>query len=151
MARGIVTVKIKGLKELDAALGQLTKATAKGVLRRVLQDAGEITASAARGLAPKDEWHLHESIDVGTVLSDRQKGLHKEEGGKAFQEMFVGTNNPAGVQQEFGNSRHGPQPFMRPAWDGTKGKVLDRISKNLWAEISKAAARAARRALKVKG
>lgn len=148
MARA-VTVKIEGLKELDQALGELKKSTAKNVLKRVLQDAGEITAQAARGLAPRDEWHLHDSIDVSTVLNDRQKGLHKEQGGKAFQEMFVGTNNPAGVQQEFGNSRHGPQPFMRPAWDGTKGEVLERISNNLWAEIDRAAQRAARKALKL--
>jgi HK97 gp10 family phage protein len=145
-----ITVKIEGLKELDAALGQLTKATAKGVLRRVLQDAGEITAQAARGMAPIDEHHLYESIDVGTQLSDAQKSQHKEQGGKAFQEMFVGTNNPAGTQQEFGNSRHGAQPFMRPAWDSTKGPVLERISNNLWAEISKAAARASRRSMRFK-
>lgn len=144
----IVTVKIEGLRELDAALGQLTKATAKGVLKRVLTDAGEITAQAARGMAPIDEHHLYESIDVGTKLNPAQSSQHKEQGGKAFQEMFVGTNNPAGVQQEFGNSRHGAQPFMRPAWDGTKGSVLERISNNLWAEISKAAARAARRSIK---
>lgn len=147
---GRVTVKIEGLKELDAALGELPKATAKNVLKRVLEDAGEITAQAARAKAPKDEFHLHESIDVGTKLSPRQAGMHREAGGKAFQEMFVGTNNPAGVQQEFGNSRHGAQPFMRPAWDGTKGEVLERISNNLWAEISKAAARAARKAAKFK-
>lgn len=148
MAR--VIVKIEGLKELDKALGELPRSTAKGVLRRVLTDAGEITAKAARGLAPVEEHHLYESIDVSTKLSRRQAGLHRSQGGRAFQEMFVGTNNPAGVQQEFGNSRHGPQPFMRPAWDGTKTAVLDRIANSLWGEIAKTAARVAKRAARGK-
>jgi hypothetical protein len=140
-----VTIKIEGLRELDAALGQLPRSTAKGVLRRVLMDSGEITAQAWRAKAPRHELHYVESIDVGTKLSRRQSGLHRAEGGKAFQEVFIGSNNPAAVQQEFGNSRHPPQPSGRPAWDGTKTAVLERISNSLWAEISKTAARVAKR------
>ena len=147
MARS-VTVKIEGLRELDAALGELPKSTAKAALRKVLKDAAEPVAAAARRNAPHDEYHLHESIDVSTKLSRRQRGLHKKETSPAFQEMFVGTNNPAGTQQEFGNSRHQPQPFMRPAWDGTKAGVLEHISNALWLEISKAAARVARKSFK---
>lgn len=145
-----VTVKIEGLRELDAALGKLPKATAKAVLRRVLREAGEPIARTARSMAPREEMHLFESIDVGTKLSRRQAGLHKERGGKAFQEMFVGTNNPAGVQQEFGNSRHGPQPFMRPAFDAKKMEALDIITTLLWGEIEKTAARVAKRAARGK-
>lgn len=145
-----VTVKIEGLKELDRALGQLPKSTAKAALRRVLKEGGELIASAARQRAPVDEHYLYESIDVSTKLSRRQRSLHKEQGGQAFQEMFVGTNNPAGVQQEFGNERHGPQPFMRPAWDSTKEAALERISVLLWGEIEKSAQRVADKAARAK-
>lgn len=141
-----VTVKIEGLKELDRALGQLPKSTAKATLRRVLKEAGEPIARAARSRAPIEEHHLVESIDVSTRLNPRQRSLHRQAGGRAFQEMFVGTNNPAGTQQEFGNSRHGPQPFMRPAWDATKQQTLDYIANSLWGEIEKSAQRLARRA-----
>lgn len=144
------TVKVEGLRELDRALGQLPKSTAKAVLRKVLKDAGEPLARTARRLAPKDEYHLYESIDVSTRLSRRQRGLHRKENSPAFQEMFVGTNNPAGVQQEFGNDRHAAQPFMRPAWDAEKMNVLDLISVSLWGEIEKAAQRLARKAAKGK-
>ena len=145
MAR-TVTIKIEGLQELDRALGQLPKATAKRVLRKVLTDAGEPLARTARRLAPRDEHHLYESIDVSTKLNRRQRRLHKEQSVPTFQEMFVGTNNPAGVQQEFGNSRHPAQPFMRPAWDAEKNKVLDHIANSLWGEIEKSAERLARKA-----
>lgn len=145
-----VTIKIEGLKELDTALGKLPKATAKGALRRVLREAGEPIARTARGLAPRHDLHLHESIDVSTKLNRRQSGLHRKAGGRAFQEMFVGTNNPAGVQQEFGNERHGPQPFMRPAWDAKKRETLDYITNALWGEIEKTAARVAKKAARGK-
>lgn len=146
MAR--VVVKIEGLKELDKALGQLPKATAKAALRRVLKEAAEPLARTARRLAPRDEFYLYESIDVSTKLSKRQAGLHRAQGGRAFQEMFVGTNNPAGVQQEFGNSRHPAQPFMRPAFDAKKMEALDIITTLLWGEIEKTAARVAKRSAK---
>lgn len=145
-----VTVKIEGLKELDQALGQLPKSTAKATLRRVLKEAGEPMARAARAGAPVDEHYLYESIDVSTRLNPRQRSLHKDEGGRAFQEMFVGTNNPAGVQQEFGNEHNPAQPFMRPAWDATKQQTLDLIANSLWGEIEKSAQRLARKAAKGK-
>lgn len=146
MAR--VSVEIKGLKELDKALGELPKSTAKATLRRVLVEGGELIASAARRGAPVDHHYLYESIDVSTKLNRRQRSLHKEQGGKAFQEMFVGTNNPAGVQQEFGNEHNAAQPFMRPAWDAKKQEALERITNLLWGEIEKSAQRVAKKTAK---
>lgn len=139
------TVKVEGLRELDRALGELPKSTAKAVTRQVLKDAGEPIARAARQAAPRDEMHLYESIDVSTRLSRRQRGLHLDENKPTFQEMFVGTNNPAGVQQEFGNHRHGAQPFMRPAWDANKISTVKLISDGLWVSIEKAAKRLAKK------
>lgn len=144
-----VRVKIEGLKELDAALKEFDHVTARRIGRRVLKEAGEPVARAARQKAPKLDWHLHEDIDVGTRLTQRQASLHRKPPSTTV-EMFVGTKNPAGVTQEFGTSRHSAQPFMRPAWDQEKGMVLTIIVNGLGTEISKAAARAARKALKAR-
>jgi len=145
MAR--TTVKIDGLRELDAALSEFKSVAARRIGRRVLKEAGEPIARSARQKAPKLEWHLHESIDVGTKLTRRQRGLHPRPP-KTAVEMHVGTANPAGVTQEFGTSRHGPQPFMRPAWDEQKDMALTIIVNGLRVEIEKAAERARRKALK---
>jgi HK97 gp10 family phage protein len=147
MAR--MKIRIKGLRELDRALGELPKSVAKASLRRVLKEAAEPMARAARQNAPRDEHHLYESIDVSSRLNRRQGKLHRKQEGRAFQEMFVGTNNPAGTQQEFGNRRHLAQPFMRPAWDAEKGPTLDRITNALSMEIEKSAKRAAARATRI--
>jgi len=148
MAR--TTVKITGLKELDRALGQLPKATAKAALRRVLKQAGEPLAQKMRQNAPTHDMHLYESIDVSTRLSKRQALQHKAEGGRAFQEMFVGTNNPAGQQQEFGNENHPAQPWARPAWDAEKMPTLERITDSLWYEIEKSARQHAKKTARKK-
>ncbi|WP_274875080.1 HK97-gp10 family putative phage morphogenesis protein [Sinorhizobium meliloti] len=58
---------------------------------------------------------------------------------KASAEVFVGAGPvPHAHLQEFGTSRHGPQPFARPAWDAGKNQVLDTIKDELAVQITKA-------------
>jgi HK97 gp10 family phage protein len=183
-----VKVSVEGLKELDEALGQLTKATARNVLRRVLKKAGQPIADAARGKVPVDTGKLRDSIIVGTKLAKstaakagdaaysatmRAGGTKQEaqsalrvaakaaKGDAPFAEMFVGPDNrPAAHLVEFGTGERfhrsgksvgsvAPQPYMRPAWDGEKGRALEIIKGELGDEIMKAAERAAKRAAKM--
>ena len=143
------TVRIDGLRELDRALGELPRqATAKAVLRRVLKRAGEPIAEKANALAPDDPstpGGLHVSVVVGTKLNKRQARIERKADDRAFQAMYVGTNDVAGVQQEFGNINHGPQSFMRPAWDGEQHTALRIIADDLGDEIAKTAKRLAAR------
>ena len=50
---GAVTIKIEGLRELDAAFGELSKATAKNTLIRVGKAALAPMAEVERRLAPE--------------------------------------------------------------------------------------------------
>lgn len=147
------TIRLSGFKELDSALERLSKAAGKGVLRRAGKTALEPIADAARSMAPNDPntggFDLVKSITVGTKLSKRQQGLHRKtvRDDKASVEVFVGAGPlPQAHLQEFGTIKHAPQPFMRPAWEAGKMKVLEDLKKELWAEVEKAAARAARKA-----
>lgn len=144
------TFKIEGLRELDAALGEMSKATAKAVLRRTGIKALQPMAESARGMAPDDPAtggkDLKNSISVGTKLNDRQKKMAKKDEGKAFVTVYMGTNDVAGVQQEFGNVNHGPQPFMRPAFEQNAEGAIKIVASELGTEIKKTAARAAKRA-----
>ncbi len=145
--------KFIGGKELDRALGELSKSAGRGVLRR----AGRI------GLEPFDEaWrpkvpvraegrerkapHLKDTGGVGSKLKSR-RGVRRE----SAVEVFAGPGpDPQAVQQEFGNKNHPAQPAVRPAWDATKNKVLARTAEALGDEIMKAARRQAKRAAKLK-
>lgn len=140
-------VQVLGLKELDAALGQLTEAAGKGVLRRVGREALEPMDAAWRQKAPALYHQLEQSGDVGSKLTRSQRKQHERE---STVEVFAGPGpNPQAITQEFGTRYHPAQPYMRPAFDETKFKVLDNVKEKLGAEIDKAAARAARKALKL--
>lgn len=143
-------VKVEGLRELQTALRELPNATAKSVMRRVLKTHGAAIAKRAQELAPEDAGDLRESIVVSTKLTKRQRKMHRK-ASKDDVEVYIGANDaPHAHMQEFGTKNHPPQPFMRPAWDAAKGMILTGIRKDLWSEISKAAARLARKALKGK-
>lgn len=166
------TRQIEGLRELDRALGDLPKATARSVLHRILRKAGAPVAAAAARLAPDDPAtsapDLHTSIAVSTKLKNpagkseyaavmRSGGTRAEAGAamraartgsKSFAEVYVGPGKGGahGVLQEFGTAHHDAQPFMRPAWDGHKDEALDIIATDLGGEIMKAAQRLAKKA-----
>jgi len=148
MAR-VENVRVEGLRELDQALGQLSKATGKNVLRRVGRKALEPVAEKARSLAPVDEGDLRDSIGVGTKLTTRQRKLHRRAGDRSTVEVFAGAGGlPQATLREFGGDGSPAHPYLRPAWDSLKHRVLVSIKDMLGTEIEKSARRAARRAAK---
>lgn len=172
------TVRISGLKELDANLGQLSKATARNVLRRVLTKAAQPMADRMAELAPDDPAtgapDLHTSILITSKLknpvgkaefaavkaaggsnADAAAALRdaRRAGSESFAEVYVGPDAKQfhAHLQEFGTAHHRPQPFARPAFEQTKQQVLDNMAKDLGGEIDKAVARMKRRQAKKAG
>lgn len=139
-----VSVKVEGLAELDAKLGQLKIGAAKGVLRRVGRDSLAVFDEAWRQNAPVLSGALGDSGSIGSKLTRSQRKANERE---SFVEVFAGPGpHPQAIQQEFGNANHPAQPFVRPAWEQTRDQVLDRVAQGLGAEIERTAARAAKRA-----
>ena len=140
-------VRTHGFKELDRALGDLKKTTAKSVGVRVLKKAGQPIADDAKANAPRLSGDTAESIHVGTKLSRSQKKAKRKAGSKHFAEVHVGPSaDEKGHLKEFDIEHAEGQPFMRPAWEGNKAKALHIIAAELGKEIQKAVQRAARRA-----
>ena len=147
----VTRVRVEGLRELQDALQELPKLTAKNVMKRVLTKRAQPIADDAESRVRVKSGKLKISVGVGTKLSRRQRGMHQ----KAAQdevEVFVG---PGALQQatteEFGTYKQAAHPYMRPAWDAHKGKLLEGIREDLQQEIIKAAARIARKAAKARG
>ena len=153
----MATVKLTGFKDLEKELDRFSKATGKGVLRRALKKSALPMAGLMQDMAPRGDAatdNLAESISVGTKLSKRQAGQHKKmfRDDRAAVEMFVGPGpDPAAWNQEFGNVNHGPQPFVRPAWDQDRMDLLDRLANEMWSELYKSIARAERKAARQAG
>jgi HK97 gp10 family phage protein len=152
MAQQNVTLQVFGLRELQDALAELPQATGKNVLRRVLMARAKPLAETMRAHAPDDPetggYDLRNSITASTRLSPRQAGIHRKmfRDDKAAAEVFVGAGPvPHAHMQEFGTVNHGPQAFVRPAWDGGHAALFDGIKDDLWVEIKKSADRLARK------
>lgn len=174
---GVVRVRIDGLKELDAALGELSKGAARGVLRRTLIKAGEPMRAEAERLAPRDTGKLSRSVKIAARIDNRAgkrefgqvlkaggtraqatqalRDARRAQGvGASFAEAFMGPAKGSkrdaikAIVQEFGSVKQDQQPYMRPAFDGKAHEVLGGIKSILTDEIAKAAARAKARALK---
>lgn len=142
------TVQIHGLKDLERALGDLPQAAGRAVLRRAGIKAISVVISAAKTKVPVDSGKLRDSLKVSTRLSKRQQQVQRKAvaQGKASVEIYAGAEAlPYAHLVEFGTKNTMPRPFMRPAWDEKKGEVLDLIKGELGGEITKAAARLARR------
>jgi hypothetical protein len=141
------TFKIEGLRELDEALKELPKATARAVLLRTLKKEGQPIADAGAARAPRLTGGLAQSYAVGTKLSRRQRKLNRKQ---SMVEVYVGpTPQAKSVQTEFGNAHQAAHPHMRPAWDGNVMRVLEGIKRTLSEEIEKTRVRLARKAARI--
>lgn len=142
MARG-VKVRVDGLREVDAALGELGKATGRNVMRRVALARLEPMAEEMRRLVPVDSGDLKDGIAVTTKNPRRNRK-------RSEVEAHAGPGrHPQAHLREFGGDGNPPKPYVRPAWDGGKDALLEGIADDFWTEISKAAARKAKKAARL--
>lgn len=164
MARkGLMKMEIDGAADLEAALRALGNSNSiRRAISRALLVAAEPAAKQARAMAPRKSGEMAEGVDVSTTLSRRQRrgrGGHAAPRGRygTTAEVFIGAHpmGPA-VLMEFGTAeRHWKtgkstgaapaKPFMRPAWEAHKYKILEDFKKLLWAAIEEEAARLARK------
>lgn len=145
-----VTARVEWLAGSDKALSEVgTKATQKNLLVRTLKKAAKPIDDAASNMARIDTGKLQISVITGTQLTRRQKSSAYKAGKLGVAEVHVGTAMSRGLFQEFGTFKMPASPFMRPAFDMRKNEAQDIIGKELWVEIEKAAARAARKKAKL--
>ncbi|MFS0739427.1 HK97-gp10 family putative phage morphogenesis protein [Brevundimonas sp. 3P9-tot-E] len=136
-------VKVEGFKDLQKTLADLGKATSRNVGRRALRAALKPMVERAAQLAPELSGALETSIQDST----RKPKKHRRQ---MDVEAFMGPSNvPQAITQEFGTSKHSPQPYMRPAWNEGKGEALETVRDALSDEIMKAAKRAERKAARL--
>ena len=146
-----VVVTLDGFAELDNALAQLPKATAKNVLRRVARGALEPMADMAAARAPHRTGRLSYSISVSEQRTRRANWQRRAVANGITMAMGpgggLGALNYASFD-EFGTVDTPAFGFMRAAWDSGQGNALDYVKLNLWVEIEKSAARYARKLAK---
>lgn len=158
MARNYIRFHVTGQKELSRVFEQLPKSLADQVLRATARKAVKPVEQMAESLVPKDESELAQSITISTRLSKRQKQLF---GRKGDVVVHVGPSHPKGAHGhlvEFGTGARyqkttgryvgvmPARPFMRPAWDANKMRVLETMRTEIWTVLRKAVQRLRKRA-----
>mgnify|MGYP001810178928 CR=1 FL=1 len=137
------TVKVEGLRELDAALSELPKATSRNVMRRAGVKALEPMAEEMRRRVPVDSGDLKDGISVSTRNPRRNRR-------QSEVEVHAGPGrHPQAHLREFGGDGNPPEPYVRPTWDGGKAELLDTVKQDLWSQVEKAAARLAKKAARL--
>lgn len=150
-------VKVEGLAELEREMTQLSKSAGRRVLRSSLQKSTPQLIQEMKSRAPVNTGALRDSITTSSKLAKAQSRKHRKmfKDDRLAVEVFVGPsyNLGAGGRHahllEFGTVKMSPQPFMRPAFDGDKMKLLGRVEDNLRTELNKSLARMMKRAKKL--
>lgn len=128
---------------------------------------GRLSESVIVGTKVKNEAGnvaYSQTLRAGGTKGEAVAAMRSARRGNSTVEMFVGPVVEAFYARfvEFGTAPHinggrfagtmnpgtPPRPFLRPAWDSEQEAVLDRVGAEMWSEISKAVARAAKRKAK---
>lgn len=124
-------VKVEGLADLDAALADLSKAAARGALRRAGIAAMAPMAEIARNLAPVDDGELRDSI----IVSAKAKGAGADVGKAEFAAALRAGQGRAAARQALIGARREARAtgsfvelFMGPTQGKTKANSIKRYA-----------------------
>lgn len=127
------SVRVEGGREVAQALNGLATRLSRKVQREALYEVAEPMRAAMARHAPHDPGapDLNKSMTISNAT--KKDGL--DEGAVGVR---VGPSKWAfwGLFQEHGTTRHGAQPFMRPAFDTEGPKILQRLVPILWRELA---------------
>jgi HK97 gp10 family phage protein len=129
---GDVNCSVTGLDELERMLNDLAPKAAKTAMRRAVRDGMEIFQAAAEGKAPRASGELADNINIKTTAGggdgDTTTGSIEAIVGPGKQQYY-------GLFQEYGTRYQPAQPFMTPAYEENKDKVLETFVSDLKDEI----------------
>lgn len=125
-----VGLQVVGAAELEAALAGLTRRVSKRIVREALEFAAEPMRAEAARRAPRAPGapDLADNIVIAPA-----RAIGKEDAA-----VKVGPSRGVywGLFQELGTSRHGAQPFLRPAFENQQSKAIARVSQELWRTLA---------------
>lgn len=132
-----ISVSIKGGAEIAAKLKRLSDDVAGKALENAVVSGALLIQNAAKKKAPVRTGNLRRSIHIGghsdqSELADStggDLGGNKNDGKSA--EVLVGTDVVYAASHEFGRGNLAARPYMRPALDENKEKVVKEIGEAL--------------------
>lgn len=122
-------MKFEGGDELAKALANLPLRVGKRFLREALEQGGEPIRRSMEAKAPRGDPAAPNLADSMVISTART-------GDMAAVAIGPSRNVTYGIHQEFGTTRHGAQPFARPAFDSDAPRALPIIAQAAWTELA---------------
>jgi hypothetical protein len=131
-----VTVKLVGVKEIDAVLRGLPAQLNHKVLQSAHQKAVKPTVDAAKLLAPEGpsgklidsigviKTNFSKATELGEIQAGPRRGRYKGNAGHLVEYGTKARYNKRGAYRGIMKKK----PFMQPAWDKTKNQVVTTIN-----------------------
>jgi HK97 gp10 family phage protein len=148
---GSVTMKVEGLRELEAALKNLEKETPR-ILAKALREPMEQVLEDAKALVPEDTGALRDALDLSPV---RRANARRASMADALSEVGLRIKHVRGPDGrrprsywhlvEFGTAFSAAKSFIRAAFDQNTARLLAGFKAITRAELDKIHARHARR------
>lgn len=129
----VLKVEVQGLKELEQKLLQMAPKLARNGLRASVAAGARVVVAEARKNVP---------VDTGTLRRAIYQKQIREQSSMTQQTFFVGVRAGKREQKknrdgyyfpfiEFGTTKMAARPFMRPAFESTKGQALEAMKEKL--------------------
>jgi HK97 gp10 family phage protein len=139
----MVSMKLEGAAQLAERLSALSPGRQRGLLHKMLREAGEPMRQRMSQIAPDDpespspdlKTQIVISIVRGKEVSDTEVISRLREDSEAIVAVGPSKAVPQGILQEFGTVHHGAQPFVRPAYDAGVAGVVTRLQHAIWAYL----------------
>jgi HK97 gp10 family phage protein len=125
-----VGLQVMGAKELEAELRKLSTRISRRLAREALTFGAEPMRAEAARKAPRRS--------PAPDLADHIIIAPARTIGRELAAVKVGPEKGFywGLMQELGTSRHGAQPFLRPAFDNQHTRAIQRVSDELWRALA---------------
>jgi hypothetical protein len=118
-------VRIEGVADIRRKLRAMGGALPRERLLPVMHEHLQPMADDMKARARRKTGRMADSVTVSDQLSPAQAATHEP---IAEVETFVGPGPlPEAIQEEFGNFRQGPHPFIRPGFDSNADTAMRRI------------------------
>nr|WP_317894435.1 HK97 gp10 family phage protein [uncultured Sphingomonas sp.] len=118
-------VRLEGTAEIARKLKAMGAALRRETLVPIISEELEPMADQMRVLAARGEGEMAESVTVGTELSPAQAASNEP---IAEIEVYAGPGPlPQAIQEEFGNYRQSPRPFIRPSFDANVNGAMRNV------------------------
>lgn len=123
-------MRVEGAAALGKALQGLSSRVSRGVLSKSLRSGAEPIRAAASRFAPRAPGAPDLADHIGISNA-------RPESGNVAVAIGPTRNFFYGWFQEYGTTRHGAQPFLRPAFDGESQGALRIIRNEVWDALAK--------------